>query len=175
MLLLESHRHSRDMEKDLNRDVRKAEWKVKEQKLQDDIKTLREKLLVLVSLRRLEATCTHHLVLRGQLSPPGLAFTGSGTVLTRSPALLHAGSFGVGLGGEPSPTPAAQHGGRPEERPGTQPAGGPAGPGHAAASRQKPGNLQTPLLCRHFNVVNLQIKPTMQQSVQWIFRHLLHL
>lgn len=48
MLLLESHRHSRDMEKDLNRDVRKAEWKVKEQKLQDDIKSLREKLLLLV-------------------------------------------------------------------------------------------------------------------------------
>lgn len=48
VLLLESHRHSRDMEKDLNREVHKAEWKVKEQKLQDDIKTLREKLLLLV-------------------------------------------------------------------------------------------------------------------------------
>ncbi|XP_060942563.1 CAP-Gly domain-containing linker protein 2 [Limanda limanda] len=47
VLLLESHRHSRDMEKDLNRDVHKAEWKVKEQKLQDDIGTLREKLLLL--------------------------------------------------------------------------------------------------------------------------------
>uniref|UniRef100_A0A3B3E3G8 CAP-GLY domain containing linker protein 2 n=1 Tax=Oryzias melastigma TaxID=30732 RepID=A0A3B3E3G8_ORYME len=47
VLLLESHRHSRDMEKDLNREVHKAEWKIKEQKLQDDIKTLREKLLVL--------------------------------------------------------------------------------------------------------------------------------
>ncbi|XP_073336138.1 CAP-Gly domain-containing linker protein 2 isoform X2 [Pagrus major] len=47
VLLLESHRHSRDMEKDLNREVHKAEWKVKEQKLQEDIKTLREKLLVL--------------------------------------------------------------------------------------------------------------------------------
>ncbi|XP_040908211.1 CAP-Gly domain-containing linker protein 2 isoform X2 [Toxotes jaculatrix] len=47
VLLLESHRHSRDMEKDLNREVRKAEWKVKEQKLQDDIKTLRDKLLLL--------------------------------------------------------------------------------------------------------------------------------
>lgn len=52
VLLLESHRHSRDMEKDLNRDVRKAEWKVKEQKLQDDIKSLREKLLLLVRTRR---------------------------------------------------------------------------------------------------------------------------
>ncbi|XP_070700207.1 CAP-Gly domain-containing linker protein 2 [Pempheris klunzingeri] len=47
VLLLESRRHSRDMEKDLNREVHKAEWKVKEQKLQDDIKTLREKLLLL--------------------------------------------------------------------------------------------------------------------------------
>uniref|UniRef100_A0A1A7YAM0 CAP-GLY domain containing linker protein 2 n=1 Tax=Iconisemion striatum TaxID=60296 RepID=A0A1A7YAM0_9TELE len=47
VLLLESHRHSRDVEKDLNREVHKAEWKVKEQKLQDDIKTLREKLLLL--------------------------------------------------------------------------------------------------------------------------------
>ncbi|XP_034745628.1 CAP-Gly domain-containing linker protein 2 isoform X5 [Etheostoma cragini] len=47
VLLLESHRHSRDMEKDLNREVHKAEWKVKEQKLQEDIKTLREKLLLL--------------------------------------------------------------------------------------------------------------------------------
>ncbi|XP_034033636.1 CAP-Gly domain-containing linker protein 2 isoform X2 [Thalassophryne amazonica] len=47
VLLLESHRHSRDLEKDLSRDVHKAEWKVKEQKLQEDIKTLREKLLLL--------------------------------------------------------------------------------------------------------------------------------
>ncbi|XP_034540285.1 CAP-Gly domain-containing linker protein 2 isoform X2 [Notolabrus celidotus] len=47
VLLLESHRHSRDMDKDLNREVHKAEWKVKEQKLQEDIKTLREKLLLL--------------------------------------------------------------------------------------------------------------------------------
>ncbi|XP_054902565.1 CAP-Gly domain-containing linker protein 2 isoform X2 [Poeciliopsis prolifica] len=47
VLLLESHRHSRDVEKDLSREVHKAEWKVKEQKLQDDIKTLREKLLLL--------------------------------------------------------------------------------------------------------------------------------
>ncbi|XP_076017576.1 CAP-Gly domain-containing linker protein 2 [Genypterus blacodes] len=47
VLLLESHRHSRDMEKDLSRELHKAEWKVKEQKLQDDIKTLRDKLLLL--------------------------------------------------------------------------------------------------------------------------------
>ncbi|KAM8899083.1 CAP-Gly domain-containing linker protein 2 isoform 2-T2 [Spinachia spinachia] len=47
VLLLESHRHSRDVEKDLNREVHKAEWKVKEQKLQDDIRSLRDKLLLL--------------------------------------------------------------------------------------------------------------------------------
>lgn len=42
VLLLESHRPSRE-----ERDVCKSEWKVKEQKLQDDIKTLRDKLLLL--------------------------------------------------------------------------------------------------------------------------------
>ena len=46
VLLLDSHRHSRDMERDLERDlgreVHKAEWRVKEQKLQEDIKTLRQ-------------------------------------------------------------------------------------------------------------------------------------
>ncbi|XP_061659746.1 CAP-Gly domain-containing linker protein 2 isoform X2 [Syngnathoides biaculeatus] len=47
VLLLESRRHSREMDKDLSRELRKAEWKVKEQKLQDDIKTLRDKLLML--------------------------------------------------------------------------------------------------------------------------------
>lgn len=53
VLLLESHRHSRDVEKDLNREVHKAEWKVKEQKLQDDIKSLRDKLLLLVRRREI--------------------------------------------------------------------------------------------------------------------------
>lgn len=48
---MESKRHSRDLEKDLTRDVHKAEWKLKEQKLEDDIKTLREQLLLLVSRR----------------------------------------------------------------------------------------------------------------------------
>uniref|UniRef100_A0A8C6UIB4 CAP-GLY domain containing linker protein 2 n=1 Tax=Neogobius melanostomus TaxID=47308 RepID=A0A8C6UIB4_9GOBI len=42
VLLLESHRPSRE-----ERDVCKAEWKVQEQNLQDDIKSLREKLLLL--------------------------------------------------------------------------------------------------------------------------------
>lgn len=47
---MESKRHSRDLEKDLSRDLHKAEWKLKEEKLQDDIKTLRQQLLLLVSL-----------------------------------------------------------------------------------------------------------------------------
>uniref|UniRef100_A0A3B4B020 CAP-Gly domain-containing protein n=1 Tax=Periophthalmus magnuspinnatus TaxID=409849 RepID=A0A3B4B020_9GOBI len=42
VLLLETHRPPRE-----EREVCKAEWRVKEQKLQDDIKSLREKLLLL--------------------------------------------------------------------------------------------------------------------------------
>ncbi|XP_068600285.1 CAP-Gly domain-containing linker protein 2 [Brachionichthys hirsutus] len=47
VLLLESRRHSRDVDVDLTRDAHKAEWRQKEQKLQEDIGTLREKLLLL--------------------------------------------------------------------------------------------------------------------------------
>ncbi|XP_066551402.1 CAP-Gly domain-containing linker protein 2 isoform X2 [Amia ocellicauda] len=47
VLLLESPRHSPGLDRDLSREVHKAEWRVKEQKLQDDIKSLREKLLLL--------------------------------------------------------------------------------------------------------------------------------
>ncbi|KAG7314553.1 hypothetical protein KOW79_021856 [Hemibagrus wyckioides] len=47
VLLLDSPRHSAGMDRDLSREVHKAEWKMKEQKLQDDIKSLREKLLLL--------------------------------------------------------------------------------------------------------------------------------
>ncbi|XP_063060086.1 CAP-Gly domain-containing linker protein 2 isoform X2 [Engraulis encrasicolus] len=47
VLLLESPRHSPGVDRDLSREVHKAEWKMKEQKLQDDIRTLREKLLLL--------------------------------------------------------------------------------------------------------------------------------
>ncbi|XP_059829044.1 CAP-Gly domain-containing linker protein 2 isoform X3 [Hypanus sabinus] len=46
-LLLETNRHSCAGEKDLSREVHKAEWRLKEQKLQEDIKVLREKLYVL--------------------------------------------------------------------------------------------------------------------------------
>ncbi|XP_051891216.1 CAP-Gly domain-containing linker protein 2 isoform X2 [Pristis pectinata] len=46
-LLLETNRHSSAGEKDLSREVHKAEWRLKEQKLQEDIKVLREKLYVL--------------------------------------------------------------------------------------------------------------------------------
>ncbi|KAI4902073.1 hypothetical protein NFI96_033535 [Prochilodus magdalenae] len=47
VLLLDSPRHSPGVDRDLSREVHKAEWKMKEQKLQDDIKSLREKLLLL--------------------------------------------------------------------------------------------------------------------------------
>ncbi|XP_051526175.1 CAP-Gly domain-containing linker protein 2-like isoform X4 [Myxocyprinus asiaticus] len=47
VLLLESPRHSPGVDRELSREVHRAEWRVKEQKLQDDIKTLREKLLLL--------------------------------------------------------------------------------------------------------------------------------
>lgn len=50
VLLLESPRHSPSLDRDLSREVHKAEWRVKETKLQDDIKTLRDKLLLLVRL-----------------------------------------------------------------------------------------------------------------------------
>ncbi|MBN3289276.1 CLIP2 protein, partial [Polypterus senegalus] len=44
VLLLDSPRHSPGLDRDLSREVHKAEWRLKEQKLQDDIKRLREKL-----------------------------------------------------------------------------------------------------------------------------------
>ncbi|CAH2222855.1 Hypothetical predicted protein [Pelobates cultripes] len=46
-LLLEANRHSPGPEKDLSREVHKADWRSKEQKLKDEIKVLREKLMVL--------------------------------------------------------------------------------------------------------------------------------
>ncbi|XP_073430956.1 CAP-Gly domain-containing linker protein 2 isoform X3 [Dendrobates tinctorius] len=46
-LLLEANRHSPGPEKDLSREVHKADWRSKEQKLKEEIKALREKLLVL--------------------------------------------------------------------------------------------------------------------------------
>ncbi|XP_077168586.1 CAP-Gly domain-containing linker protein 2 isoform X1 [Paroedura picta] len=46
-LLLEANRHSPGPERDLSREVHKAEWRLKEQKLKDDIKGLREKLIIL--------------------------------------------------------------------------------------------------------------------------------
>lgn len=48
MLLLEANRHSPGPERDLSREVHKAEWRIKEQKLKDDIRSLREKLTGLV-------------------------------------------------------------------------------------------------------------------------------
>ncbi|XP_070591320.1 CAP-Gly domain-containing linker protein 2 isoform X2 [Erythrolamprus reginae] len=46
-LLMEANRHSPGPERDLSREVHKAEWRLKEQKLKDDIKGLREKLNIL--------------------------------------------------------------------------------------------------------------------------------
>ncbi|XP_069083001.1 CAP-Gly domain-containing linker protein 2 isoform X1 [Pleurodeles waltl] len=46
-LLLEANRHSPGPERDLSREVHKAEWRTKEQKLKEDIKVLRDKLTVL--------------------------------------------------------------------------------------------------------------------------------
>ncbi|XP_063313485.1 CAP-Gly domain-containing linker protein 2 isoform X1 [Pelobates fuscus] len=46
-LLLEANRHSPGPEKDLSREVHKTDWRSKEQKLKDEIKVLREKLMVL--------------------------------------------------------------------------------------------------------------------------------
>ncbi|XP_023570077.1 CAP-Gly domain-containing linker protein 2 [Octodon degus] len=44
VLLLESTRHAQGPERELSREVHKAEWRLKEQKLKDDIRGLREKL-----------------------------------------------------------------------------------------------------------------------------------
>nr|XP_023411790.1 CAP-Gly domain-containing linker protein 2 isoform X6 [Loxodonta africana] len=44
VLLLEASRHSPGPERDLSREVHKAEWRIKEQKLKDDIRDLHEKL-----------------------------------------------------------------------------------------------------------------------------------
>ncbi|XP_018408879.1 PREDICTED: CAP-Gly domain-containing linker protein 2 isoform X2 [Nanorana parkeri] len=46
-LLLEASRHSPGPEKDLSREVHKADWRSKEQKLKEEIKVLREKITAL--------------------------------------------------------------------------------------------------------------------------------
>ncbi|OCT92333.1 CAP-Gly domain-containing linker protein 2 isoform X2 [Xenopus laevis] len=45
-LLLEANRHSPGPEKDLSREVHKADWRSKEQKLKEEIKILRDKLII---------------------------------------------------------------------------------------------------------------------------------
>ncbi|XP_041092509.1 CAP-Gly domain-containing linker protein 2 isoform X1 [Polyodon spathula] len=47
VLLLESPRHSSGLNRDLGREVHRADWRQKEQILQEDIKVLREKLILL--------------------------------------------------------------------------------------------------------------------------------
>ncbi|XP_075446091.1 CAP-Gly domain-containing linker protein 2 isoform X2 [Ascaphus truei] len=47
VLLLESNRHSPGPEKDLSREVHRADWRLKEQKLKDEIRVLRETLMIM--------------------------------------------------------------------------------------------------------------------------------
>lgn len=137
--MMESKRHSRDLEKDLSRDVHRAEWKVKEQKLEDDIKTLREQLLLLVSPPQ---TTENKPRLPPASLPASACPPGSREVFSRPPALLHVGAVSAGFGDEPPPPASAQHRGRPEERLRTQPAGGPAGPGHEETPGKEPGKTE---------------------------------
>lgn len=81
VLLLEANRHSLGPERDLSHVVHKAEWRIKEQKLKDDIRGLREKLTGLVrgeggGLRMMErwngarATCCQAMETGDLLEPP---------------------------------------------------------------------------------------------------------
>lgn len=73
-MLLEANRHSPGPERDLSREVHKAEWRIKEQKLKDDIQGLREKLTGLVRAGRGEGKgegfSRDVLPGRGDLRPP---------------------------------------------------------------------------------------------------------
>uniref|UniRef100_A0A5F9CDH9 CAP-Gly domain containing linker protein 2 n=1 Tax=Oryctolagus cuniculus TaxID=9986 RepID=A0A5F9CDH9_RABIT len=62
VLLLEANRHSPGPERDLSREVHKAEWRLKEQKLKDDIRGLREKLTGLDKERSLAEQRRHSLI-----------------------------------------------------------------------------------------------------------------
>lgn len=68
VLLLEANRHSPGPERDLSREVHKAEWRIKEQKLKDDIRGLREKLTGLVCRGRGMRGGTEAALLSGQES-----------------------------------------------------------------------------------------------------------
>ncbi|KAK2505936.1 hypothetical protein MC885_005872, partial [Smutsia gigantea] len=62
VLLLEASRHSPGPERDLSREVHKAEWRIKEQKLKDDIRGLREKLTGLDKGKSLPAQRRYSLI-----------------------------------------------------------------------------------------------------------------
>ncbi|XP_060028308.1 CAP-Gly domain-containing linker protein 2 [Erinaceus europaeus] len=62
VLLLEANRHSPGPERDLGREVHKAEWRLKEQKLKDDIQGLRDKLTGLDKERALSEQRRYSLI-----------------------------------------------------------------------------------------------------------------
>nr|CAA13068.1 CLIP-115 [Mus musculus]CAA13069.1 CLIP-115 [Mus musculus] len=70
VLLLEANRHSPGPERDLSREVHKAEWRIKEQKLKDDIRGLREKLTGLDKEKSLSEQRRYSLI--DPASPPEL-------------------------------------------------------------------------------------------------------
>ncbi|XP_045141064.1 CAP-Gly domain-containing linker protein 2 isoform X2 [Echinops telfairi] len=62
VLLLEANRHSPGPERDLSREVHKAEWRIKEQKLKEDIRGLREKLAAQVKEKSLSEQRRYSLI-----------------------------------------------------------------------------------------------------------------
>uniref|UniRef100_A0A8C1PH12 CAP-GLY domain containing linker protein 2 n=1 Tax=Cyprinus carpio TaxID=7962 RepID=A0A8C1PH12_CYPCA len=157
VLLLESPRHSAGVDWELSREVHRAEWRMKEQKLQDDIKTLREKLLLLVrymsrnlQLLLLLMFYDKHIYIYYffiiQYTISNLT-SGSGEVISRPSSILDDGPICFRHRGGPSASKAAEHRRCPEECSGTQPTRGPASAGHAYPPGQEPGQLQTTCYC----------------------------
>lgn len=72
VLLLEANRHSPGPERDLSREVHKAEWRIKEQKLKDDIRGLREKLTGLDKEKSLSDQRRYSLIDPSSSSAPEL-------------------------------------------------------------------------------------------------------
>ncbi|XP_030727836.1 CAP-Gly domain-containing linker protein 2 isoform X1 [Lagenorhynchus albirostris] len=72
VLLLEANRHSPGPERDLSREVHKAEWRIKEQKLKDDIRGLREQLTGLDKEKSLSDQRRYSLIEPSSCSSPEL-------------------------------------------------------------------------------------------------------
>ncbi|XP_059752320.1 CAP-Gly domain-containing linker protein 2 isoform X2 [Balaenoptera ricei] len=72
VLLLEANRHSPGPERDLSREVHKAEWRIKEQKLKDDIRGLREQLTGLDKEKSLSDQRRYSLIEPSSSSSPEL-------------------------------------------------------------------------------------------------------